>query len=208
MEAPPSTPDDLLSATDIGAMFAQSATFIILWVSINHHVSQYGPLPHAFTCLKINDRTYALASLVLLILIILAHQDPYHYEDLARTAYHYSKFYDYIYVLSVRASGGEIGLHFGVHHLTTPYLTFFRVMRHSQGWVVFAALNAFHHVLMYAYFGGLGIVRPILPWTGGLQLVVGILREILLSTYFVLFVRDLRLEWRMVKRAKKDSIVS
>ena len=40
------------------------------------------------------------------------------------------------------------------------------------------ALNAFHHALMYAYFGGVQFPRTVLPWTGALQLVVGIAVEV------------------------------
>ena len=45
---------------------------------------------------------------------------------------------------------------------------------------VFAVLNCAHHVLMYAYFGGVAASwkRPVLPWTGVLQLVVGIWVEV------------------------------
>jgi hypothetical protein len=73
---------------------------------------------------------------------------------------------------------------------------------------------------MYAYFGGFSVFRPVLPVTGMLQLAVGISGEVyiinhimsgdgiggessvqphlisagLLSTYMVLFVRELWLE--------------
>jgi hypothetical protein len=86
-----------------------------------------------------------------------------------------------------------------------------------------------HHAIMYAYFGGVSIFSDILPWTGTLQLVAGILGEIyvirdvwsgsrecgsmdslwanwlalgLLSTYFVLFMGDLRA--RGEKAGKKE----
>lgn len=76
-----------------------------------------------------------------------------------------------------------------------------------------------HHAFMYAYFGGTAIFSDILPWTGMLQLIAGILGEVyairdvwsggrgcgsmeslwanwlalgLLSMYLVLFTRDLR----------------
>ncbi|KAI1757541.1 hypothetical protein F4782DRAFT_478967 [Xylaria castorea] len=74
----------------------------------------------------------------------------------------------------MRAGGGCIDLHFGFHHLTTPYLTFFRVLRNSECWRTFATLNTAHHTLMYAYFGGAAFLRPVLDFTGCAQLVIGI----------------------------------
>jgi GNS1/SUR4 family len=93
------------------------------------------------------------------------------------------------------------------------------VILYSAGWKIFAELNTLHHAFMYAYFGGAAIFSDILPWTGTLQLVAGIIGEIyvikdvwrggrdcgsmeslwanglalgLLSTYLVLFTGDLR----------------
>jgi GNS1/SUR4 family len=157
----------------IAIMIIQSITFISLWVSLHFYVSYRGPIRGASTAMKFNSLFYSAASLLLLILILSPTDD-----NIARRLYHASKFYEYIDVINVRASGGTIDLHFGFHHLTTPYLTFFRVLHHSEGWQIFAALNAFHHFLMYAYFGGVEMVRPVLPWTGTLQLVVGILVEL------------------------------
>src|ERR1700753_815731 len=99
------------------------------------------------------------------------------------------------------------------------YLTYARVLLYPAGWKFFAGLNTMHHAFMYAYFGGAAIFSGILPWTGALQLVIGILVELylfkdiwsgerncgsreslwanglalgLLSTYLVLFTGDLR----------------
>jgi hypothetical protein len=104
------------------------------------------------------------------------------------------------------------------------YMTYARVLLNPSGWKLFAIFNTMHHALMYAFFGGAAILSEILPFTGTLQLIVGISAEIyvmrdlqgggrdcgsleslwtntlalgLLSTYFVLFVGDLRV------RAKK-----
>jgi hypothetical protein len=109
------------------------------------------------------------------------------------------------------------------------YLTYSRVMLYPAGWKLFAGLNTLHHAIMYAYFGGAAIFSDILPWTGMLQLVAGILGESyvirdvwsggrecgsvdslwanwvalgLLSTYLVLFTRDLRA--RGEKGGKKE----
>lgn len=195
-------------------MVLQSAAFVALWAALHRHVSWHGPISHARTFTGLNSRLYSAASLALTTLIL----SPSH-DSLARGLFHASKFYEYVDVLSVRAAGGEIDLHFGFHHLTTPWLTFVRVVRHSDGeWRTFAALNAFHHVLMYAYYGGAGILRPVLLVTGTVQLVAGMAAETwsiwnrlgsgegllwpnafglgLLSTYLVLHVRDLRIKAR------------
>ncbi|KAK4240533.1 hypothetical protein C8A03DRAFT_41951 [Achaetomium macrosporum] len=106
-------------------------------------------------------------------------------HPLLRTLYHLSKFYEYLDILSVTAAGGAINLHFAFHHLTTPWLTFVRVLPDDppgchEGWRWFAAANAAHHVLMYAYFGGLGqtqLVREVLFWAGEVQFCIGMLAD-------------------------------
>ncbi|KAG6040324.1 hypothetical protein E4U41_000921 [Claviceps citrina] len=157
-----------------------------------------------------NNRLYSLTSGILLLVIL----HPGH-ERMAKTLYFSSKFYEYLDVLAVRASGGHIDLHFAIHHLTTPYLACWRVMEYDDGWRVMAALNMVHHVLMYASFGGLAFCRTVLPVTGSTQLVVGLVGELwilwrkkmrmdeqqplwphwlslcLLTVYFMLWLRDL-----------------
>ncbi|EEH05673.1 predicted protein [Histoplasma capsulatum G186AR] len=59
----------------------------------------------------------------------------------------------------------------------TPYLTYIRVLRNHTGWKLLAGLNTLHHTFMYAYFGGVASFRPILPFTGLLQLMVGLVGE-------------------------------
>lgn len=97
--------------------------------------------------------------------------------------------------------------------IQTPYLTYARTIHHPAGWKIFAFLNTLHHAFMYAYFGGAAIFSDILPWTGTLQLAVGIAVEVyviwmgcagegslwanllavgLLGGYAVLFSGDLR----------------
>ncbi|KAH8890477.1 hypothetical protein GQ53DRAFT_747510 [Thozetella sp. PMI_491] len=158
-----------------GLMLLQSSIFILTWVLFHQHISHTGPKPGASVVTKYNSRVYSFASLVLLALIL----SPSH-EGLSRSLFHTSKFYEYVDIFNVLASGGKISLHFGFHHSTTPWFTFIRVLNHSEGWKWFASFNAFHHFLMYAYFGGWSYVRPILPWTGTLQLVVGIAADIAL----------------------------
>lgn len=156
----------------IALMLLQTAVFSLTWFLLHRYVEACGPLKEASGVTKINSQLYSVASLVLIILVL----SPDH-ETLARQLFHASKFYEYIDIFNVRSSGGTIDLHFGFHHLTTPYVTFLRVVHNSEGWKYFAACNAFHHVLMYAYFGGIQLPRPVLPWTGAMQLVVGIVVE-------------------------------
>jgi hypothetical protein len=105
-------------------------------------------------------------------------------EDfIPRYLYHISKFYEYLDIIFFVADGGDVDLHFGFHHLTTPYLTYFRVLNDHRGWEVFAALNAFHHAIMYSFFAGAKSVHVALPFTRNIQLVVGILWDIWLMIY-------------------------
>lgn len=191
-------------------MLLQTAVFIATWILIHRHVATYGPVAGSRRIVLLNSRLYALASGV--ILLLLLHPGQGH---LARKLYFWSKFYEYTDVVTVRASGGHIDLHFAVHHLTTPYLAYLRVMEYDDGWRLMAALNTVHHVFMYAYFGGFEFCRKALPVTGSTQLIVGLVGELsilwrksradeqqplwphcvslcLLTLYSVLWLRDLR----------------
>lgn len=194
-------------------MIGQTFIFVITWIAIDHYVSRHGPIAQAKAFTLINSWAYSTASFILLFLIL----SPSH-DETARRLYHASKFYEYVDVLGVRAGGGTIDLHFGFHHLTTPYLSWARVALHSDGWWVLASLNTLHHGLMYAYFGGAGFLRRALEGTGTMQLAVGIGGEAwmlwerwgkegaavwphvvglgLLSAYLVLWVRDVRMRRR------------
>jgi hypothetical protein len=166
---------------------------------------------------------------------IICTQSYTDFDKKLRLIYHVSKIYEYIDIFNVLAVGGEVNTHFWVHHFTvrlrlfppfpskpisssinilkTPYLTYSRVILHPIGWKLFAVLNTFHHSIMYAYFGGMAIFSDVLPWTGSLQLVLGLWGELfvvwsgcggreglwasgvavgLLGTYGVLFAGDLR----------------
>lgn len=193
--------------TTFKQVVVSTLVFISTWLIVHFYVCHYKPISPARLLIKINSWVYSFISLLMLISIMFGTDEsawPAYF-------YHLSKFYEYVDIILVRASGVSIALHFGIHHLTTPYFTFIRVLNHNAGWKVFAILNTFHHVLMYAYFGGAGVFRPILPWTGGIQLVVGIAKEVeliwgkksngilpniiaagILSMYLVLFTRDLR----------------
>ncbi|KAJ2981960.1 hypothetical protein NUW58_g6552 [Xylaria curta] len=195
--------------TSLLFMILQTFCFILTWMVVDHRVSHHGPISGAREWNKMHSRVYSAVSAVLFYLTL----SPGH-SDGARILYHYSKFWEYIDVLTVRASGGVIDLHFGFHHLTTPYLTFFRVLPNIKGWRVFAALNTAHHAFMYAYFGGAAFLHPLLDYTGCIQLLVGIGMEMrvlwsteageaqswphmvaagLLSSYLVLWAREMNM---------------
>jgi hypothetical protein len=199
-------------------MLVQTSAFIGAWALIHGFVAKHGPISQVRAWVKFNSWFYAALSFIMFGLILVPS-----YESTARTLYHYSKFYEYVDILGVRAIGGPIDLHFGFHHLTTPYFTFIRVINHSEGWWLFAALNTFHHALMYAYFGGAGRLRPLLLVTCGIQYVVGMAAEAfivlqkqqrdeviwpniftlcLLFAYSTLWIRDLRLQSK--KQGKVD----
>lgn len=122
-------------------------------------------------------------------------------------------------------------LHFGVHHTTTVWLTFVRVLTEErEGWKWFAAANAGHHALMYAYFGGWNgdAVRRILLVTGQVQLVVGMAADAvagwgrwqtgeevwrmgfsmgLLGVYMVLSLREMKAREREREKAGEERMV-
>ena len=206
--------------------------FVSLWLLVSLCV-RYGilqPYVNAIRyVIKCNSWLYSAASLVLLITMVSTsdeNEGTGNSPSTLRYAYHLSKFYEYLDVLFVRATCVPIDLHFGFHHLTTPYLTLIRVVQSSSSWRIGAMLNAAHHVLMYAFFGGAQILRPALPWTGTLQLVVGLTIEsilirnnwmmgdgrpvwpnittaCLLFSYLILFTRDL-----ILRRASEKSMVT
>ncbi|GAB1311341.1 hypothetical protein MFIFM68171_01551 [Madurella fahalii] len=152
-------------------MVLQSLVYLSLWLTTTLLVRRRGPSRSvAPTFSKYNNRAYSLASFLLLLLLL--SPSPRH-DAPARTLYHLSKFYEYVDVLSVAAAGDAVDLHFAVHHLTTPWLTFVRVLPGCEGWRWFGAANAAHHALMYAYFGGWQAVRDVLLWTGQAQLWIG-----------------------------------
>ncbi|KAL2843709.1 hypothetical protein BJY01DRAFT_248484 [Aspergillus pseudoustus] len=193
------------------------ATFTLLstttWLAIRLYVHRNGPVSWARRGMKINNTLYAILSLSMFISITMGESQPFIPAAHTPYIYHLSKFYEFTDILLVCAAGGPISLHFGFHHLTTPHLTFIRFLDGYEGWRVFSSANTFHHVLMYTYFAGALMLRPLLPWTGTVQLVVGIVVDLvigarkctegekdwqyfasaaLLSVYFVLHLRDLR----------------
>ncbi|KAH7153705.1 hypothetical protein DER46DRAFT_510536 [Fusarium sp. MPI-SDFR-AT-0072] len=207
---------------DLSIALLLTATFLAAWQTIQWHVATRGPISQARTITKLNSRFYSSASLAFIILLLFPQ-----FEGQARSIFHFSKFYEYIDVFGVCAAGINIDLHFGFHHLTTPYLTLVRVLWYSEGWKVVAGLNAFHHFLMYAYFGGVGVLQAVLYVTGTFQLVVGLIGEYwilqrkvsheesdiwphifgfgLLSTYLVLWLQSLWVGKRQDNSKDKSS---
>ncbi|KAF2452636.1 hypothetical protein BDY21DRAFT_358734 [Lineolata rhizophorae] len=211
-----------ISPRSLPFLLTSTLIFIPTAVLLRHHVSHHGPFRVAPTIIKLNSRLYSLFSLLLFLALLPPPVSPLPAFDdsTLRYAYHVSKLYEYVDVFNVLAAGGSIGAHFGFHHLTTPYLTYVRTLNHAEprGWRVVAMLNAAHHAIMYAYFGGVWSakwLRMVLPWTGFAQLAVGIVGELyiilgsgsagneneevwrnmvslgLLACYFVLFVMEM-----------------
>lgn len=211
------------------AVISSTFVFVITALMIGKYCQSYGPLRFASSITRSNSQCYAVFSLLLLLLILASPWSP-ETDRIGRYAYHTSKFYEYIDIINVLASGGSINLHFAFHHLTTPYFTLFRVVPEfpvSRGWQLFAALNAFHHTLLYGFLGGWTSVKDVLPWTQHLQLLAGIAGEAyfafsegaeawrnafaggLLVCYLVLYHRmrrlDAQAEAAQMKLAKKNA---
>ncbi|KAH6621608.1 hypothetical protein B0J18DRAFT_432915, partial [Chaetomium sp. MPI-SDFR-AT-0129] len=175
-------------------MILQSLVYLTTWLLTSLYINHHGPsttIAPIFT--KYHNRIYSLFSLLLcLFILFISFQSSYQdglnsdgldLDRLARNTFHLSKFYEYTDILSVTAlhTHHAIDLHFAFHHLTTPWLTFIRVLPDGEaceGWRWFAAANTAHHALMYAYFGGVAGERTaklgrVLRWTGEGQLVLG-----------------------------------
>jgi hypothetical protein len=186
------------------------ATFLVLRTYVRRSTSY--PLPSIFrTIITWNSRLYAFFCFAYLVVLLSttslsksaspAEQDV---DEVLRVIYHLTKLYEYMDIPNVLLTASTptfqpIDLHFFIHHLTTPYLTFVRVLPpdpESKGWRVFAGLNKAHHALMYSYFGGIwgrtnDWGRVVLQVTGIVQLVGGIAADL-----FVLWVRNyLRFDW-------------
>ncbi|KDQ49508.1 hypothetical protein JAAARDRAFT_42824 [Jaapia argillacea MUCL 33604] len=228
--APPSShslsspPPTMAFLTSLPTILTSSIVFISFALSIHSHVKQNGPVPLARRLMRLSNVFYSIFSLVFCIAIVSSlwrHVGGNNTtiswfqvgDDTLRFAFHLSKLYEYLDIFFVLGSGSPVSIHFAFHHLTTPYLTYARTIRSPAYWQPFVILNTFHHSLMYAYFGGLSKFSRLLPYTGYLQLIVGILVEVasifvhwdgpdavwpnvfaasLFSCYAVLFAGDLR----------------
>lgn len=224
----------MLPFSDFNEILLSSTIYIAVWTLLHSLVRGYGTFKHAPTVLFVHNCIQVIISLTLLSLAILSLIPSTGSEVLAtvqadqalipRYAYHMSKFYEYLDVFFFVADGGKVDLHFGFHHLTTPYLTYFRVLSGFWGWQVFAGLNALHHTLMYGFFAGAGWTHAILPWTRYIQLVVGVVWDLLiiraksakgeavagnwvavglLSAYLALLTREIRMR-RKIRDGKQN----
>ncbi|OIW24574.1 hypothetical protein CONLIGDRAFT_685538 [Coniochaeta ligniaria NRRL 30616] len=178
----------------VATTLVHTLVFVLLWTILQHYATSHGPFPVARRISKLHNILYSILNIPRLGLILLSSP---HNDFLARRIYHLIRIYEYLDILTVCASGSPIALHFAVHHLTTPWLTLCRVLYNSDGWRIGAALNVLHHVIMYAYFGGLTSVRRMLPVTGMVQLVIGLIVEAIIVRESIqdergLFVRELR----------------
>ncbi|KAL6253347.1 hypothetical protein RBB50_001070 [Rhinocladiella similis] len=163
--------------TSLQSVILTSGPLVFFWSTLKGYVERHGAFAFARATTRLNSQIYSCFSLVLAYLIL---NDVFHLQEISSIkssdlayVYHLSKFYEYIDVFNLVANGQSIGPHMAFHHITTPYLTYFRVLNASE-WQLFAFLNCFHHFWMYAYFGGVSAFRPILPLTGWLQLGAGI----------------------------------
>jgi hypothetical protein len=199
MHQPPLPPD--LPLASLKQVILTTGPFLFVWSYMRGHISKHGALPMFSTITTINSIVYAAFSALLSYLLIqsyLLQQDASSHRPifvplplgltvpfLERSSltiaeigyiYHLSKFYEYMDVINLIGQGKVVGQHMAFHHITTPYLTYFRVLECSgDDWRVFALANTIHHTLMYAYFGGLGDwLRSVFPVTGCLQLALGI----------------------------------
>lgn len=109
-----------------------SITLIVLGLLIQRHVGANGRIPIARAILIANSYLYAAASLWFCSVIISSLMVAPHKEvgppgwldsdEALRNVYHFSKLYEYLDIWLVLANGGDVGLHFAIHHLTVRYL--------------------------------------------------------------------------------------
>lgn len=199
---------DLRPLTHLPSIILTTGPFVFLWSYLQRYVTRNGALPLFTTITRLNSIAYSSFSAFLAYALITTYTNPN--EPIVLTfpilgtipltpstlgyVYHLSKFYEYIDVLNLVLTGHVIHQHMAFHHLTMPYLTYFRIIAASSStsssafslsstpdanfvddWRVFALANCVHHTIMYAYFGGLGSwLRSIVPVTGYLQLLLGV----------------------------------
>lgn len=188
--------------TSLVQVILTTGPFLFIWGLLRQYITKNGPQPIAAAVASVNNQVYALFSASLSYLLIQSYitsqsiipgqettvslpfnfsipylnQSTFTVSNLA-LIYHYSKIYEYIDVFLLLAQGKVVGEHVAFHHLSAPYLTYFRVLNCSgEDWRVFALANTVHHTVVYSYFGGLGYgwLRSIKACTGWAQLVLGI----------------------------------
>lgn len=234
------TPVTMGPLTTLSEVLLTSWIFIPCWLLVRDHVRQRGPIKVARKLMFYHNIFQVLLSIFIVITILISILSQFtspellppilaavqrHDSFLPRYTYHLSKTYEYLDIILFVLNGGHTGkgdvdLHFVLHHLTTPYLGFFRFLNHYEGWRVFALLNATHHAFMYAFFGGAKQLHVVLQYTRYIQLVVGMACDVwvakektkmgveiwpnvfsagLLTMYLVLLAREIA-----IRRAAKE----
>lgn len=118
--------------TTLSEVILTSGPFVLLWSALKGYVDRNGPIAVARPLTRFNSQLYAVFSLGLAYLIF---NDIFHFREDIKVAsldlayiYHLSKLYEYIDVFNLVGQGITIGPHMAFHHLTTPFLTYFRVL--------------------------------------------------------------------------------
>lgn len=89
--------------------------------------------------------------------------------------FYFSKIYEITDLILVISMSSSVSLHFRTHHYTTLLVVATSVHGNLACMFPTLLLNATHHFFMYVYFGvGIQSFRKILPFSGTLQLVVGV----------------------------------
>jgi hypothetical protein len=179
--------------TTLPELLLCSCIFIPSWLLAQDYARKHGGIKFARRLMFYHNIFQVLLSIFIITTILLSTLDPAeapgllqpillsvqsHDSYVPRYAYHLSKTYEYLdIILFVLIGGhtgkGDIDLHFVLHHLTTPYLGYFRFLHNYDGWRVFALLNATHHAFMYAFYAGAKDLLGVLKYTRYVQLVVG-----------------------------------
>lgn len=133
-----------------------------------------------------NNCMYGLANAVFSIFYLLYWQT---YAEELVFLFYMSKMYEFLDLVLVVLTHNEqvVGAHFRVHHITTAsvvWASFYA--QHDKALTAVHMLpiltNTIHHMFMYLYFGGVTRFRKLMPFTGTIQLVVGVL-VVLLSMW-------------------------
>lgn len=121
-------------------LYSTSITSFTIARLLIRHIRKQGRISFAGILTKYNSIFYSLASFLLCLAIaysiwidisnipdlfpgsIICSHSPSNYDLTLRYIYHASKFYEYVDIFNVLASGGVVNAHFGFHHFTVPYL--------------------------------------------------------------------------------------
>jgi len=116
-------------------------------------------------------------------------EPPLKESDLLFYINYLSKLWEVVDLWLVALMRSPIYLPFRVHHWTTIIVAWVSAKYNLSGKLPIIFLNTFHHIFMYAYFGGnrfttytqfFALCKFILLITGTIQLLVGILHESLI----------------------------